>query len=74
MAPEAPESPAAHEEVAPLGETLEAPGSPIERAKEEGPTLTVPGGPVFEGGRGAELEHFPITLKKRDTPPWLRWS
>ena len=74
MAPEVPEVPAAHEEAAPIGEIPELPGSPIERAKEEGPTLEVLGGPIFEGGRGVELEHFPIALKKRDTPSWLRWS
>ena len=34
----------------------------------------LPGGPVFEGGRGVELEHFPIASQKKDTPSWLRWS
>ena len=51
------------------GEIPEVPGSP----EEEGLMPALPGGPVFEGGRGIELKHVP-TASKKDTPSWLRWN
>ena len=68
VAQEVPESPAVREGEVPAGETPAVPGSPEGRAREEASPLKVPGGPVFEGSRDTDLEHFPIAMKRRESP------